>query len=564
MKPKSTRQPIWLPLAISLAVVAGLFIGHRISVNQYAVDSDRKINAILNLINQDYVDSTNLKDLVEMSIPEILSNLDPHSIYLTAEELKASTENKNGVTTGIGLQIEILEDTAVVIEVIPGGPGAKVGIKAGDRIVSIDDTIAVGEKATKGSLLKRLRGPKGSKVKVGIKRPSSDKTLYFTATRGNVPVNTVDAHYMLDKNTGYLKINQFGRNTYKEFIAAMKKLEDEGARRFMIDLRGNGGGFMEIAVRMVNEFMPDNKLIVYTHGRYKRDDLQWWSDGTGQFQDAEVAVLIDEYSASASEIFAGAMQDNDRGLIVGCRSYGKALVQQEFLLPDSSAIRLTTARYYTPSGRCIQKDYKRGDLASYDNELLERYTRGELDKRDSIKVDKSQQFTTTHGRIVYGGGGIVPDIFVPRDTSGLSGYLIEVENAGLLQRFALTYCNNNKAALSKMSDYKQFLRMAPSDDDLINMFADYAAKAGVTPRWYYINVSRDVIVTRLKAMIARDVFGSQAYYPILNRNDNTVQQALKALNKHKAVFPITENLDPKSIAQGRRNLLSEIKQRWHL
>ncbi len=564
MKPKSTRQPIWLPLAISLAVVAGLFIGHRISVNQYAVDSDRKINAILNLINQDYVDSTNLKDLVEMSIPEILSNLDPHSIYLTAEELKASTENKNGVTTGIGLQIEILEDTAVVIEVIPGGPGAKVGIKAGDHIVSIDDTIAVGEKATKGSLLKRLRGPKGSKVKVGIKRPSSDKTLYFTATRGNVPVNTVDAHYMLDKNTGYLKINQFGRNTYKEFIAAMKKLEDEGARRFMIDLRGNGGGFMEIAVRMVNEFMPDNKLIVYTHGRYKRDDLQWWSDGTGQFQDAEVAVLIDEYSASASEIFAGAMQDNDRGLIVGCRSYGKALVQQEFLLPDSSAIRLTTARYYTPSGRCIQKDYKRGDLASYDNELLERYTRGELDKRDSIKVDKSQQFTTTHGRIVYGGGGIVPDIFVPRDTSGLSGYLIEVENAGLLQRFALTYCNNNKAALSKMSDYKQFLRMAPSDDDLINMFADYAAKAGVTPRWYYSNVARDVIVTRLKAMIARDVFGSQAYYPILNRNDNTVQQALKALNKHKAVFPITENLDPKSIAQGRRNLLSEIKQRWHL
>ncbi len=564
MKPKSTRQPIWLPLAISLAVVAGLFIGHRISVNQYAVDSDRKINAILNLINQDYVDSTNLKDLVEMSIPEILSNLDPHSIYLTAEELKASTENKNGVTTGIGLQIEILEDTAFVIEVIPGGPGAKVGIKAGDHIVSIDDTIAVGEKATKGSLLKRLRGPKGSKVKVGIKRPSSDKTLYFTATRGNVPVNTVDAHYMLDKNTGYLKINQFGRNTYKEFIAAMKKLEDEGARRFMIDLRGNGGGFMEIAVRMVNEFMPDNKLIVYTHGRYKRDDLQWWSDGTGQFQDAEVAVLIDEYSASASEIFAGAMQDNDRGLIVGCRSYGKALVQQEFLLPDSSAIRLTTARYYTPSGRCIQKDYKRGDLASYDNELLERYTRGELDKRDSIKVDKSQQFTTTHGRIVYGGGGIVPDIFVPRDTSGLSGYLIEVENAGLLQRFALTYCNNNKAALSKMSDYKQFLRMAPSDDNLINMFADYAAKAGVTPRWYYINVSRDVIVTRLKAMIARDVFGSQAYYPILNRNDNTVQQALKALNKHKAVFPITENLDPKSIAQGRRNLLSEIKRRWHL
>lgn len=564
MKPKSARQPIWLPIAISLAVVVGLFIGNRISVNKYAVDSDRKINAILNLINQDYVDSTNLKDLVEMSIPEILSNLDPHTSYLTAEELKASTENKNGMTSDIGLQIEILDDTAVVIEVIPGGPGAKAGLKAGDRIMSIDDTTAVGGKPTKGALMKRLRGPKDSKVKIGVKRESSTKTLFFTVTRGNIPVNTVDAHYMLDKNTGYVKINQFGRNTYDEFISAMKELEAEGARRYMIDLRGNGGGFMEMAVRMVNEFMPDNKLIVYTHGRYKRDDLQWWSDGTGQFQDAEVAVLIDEYSASASEIFAGAMQDNDRGLIVGCRSYGKALVQNEFILPDSSAIRLTTARYYTPSGRCIQKDYKRGDLASYDNELLERYLHGELDKRDSIKVDKNQQFTTAHGRIVYGGGGIVPDIFVPRDTSGLSGYLIEVDNAGLLQRFAFTYCDNNKAALSKMSDYKQFLRMAPSDDDLINMFADFAAEGGVQPRWYYINVSRDVIVTRLKAMIARDVFGSQAYYPILNRNDKTVQQALKALNKHKAVFPITESLEPKSMTYNRRNLLSEIKRRWQL
>lgn len=562
MKQQSTRQPIWLPLAIAVAVVVGLFIGNRISPNSYAVDSDRKVNAILTLISQDYVDSTNLNDLVEMSIPEILRNLDPHTSYISAEELHSATENMNGQTSNIGIQFEMMNDTVGIVEVIPGGPSARVGLMAGDRIVSINDSTIVGDKYSKGTIAKRLRGPKGSKVKLGIKRHNSAKTLSFTVTRGSIPVNTVDAHYMLDKNTGYVKVNQFGRNTYREFMQAMLQLKGEGAKRYMIDLRGNGGGFMEMAVRMVNEFMPADELIIYTHGRYKRDDREWWSDGKGQFQDAEVAVLIDEFSASASEIFAGALQDNDRGLIVGCRSYGKALVQKEFILPDSSAIRLTTARYYTPSGRCIQKGFKRGANKEYDNELLERFMRGEMDNSDSIKVDKSQMFTTANGRTVYGGGGIVPDIFVSRDTSGVTGYLIEVENAGLLQRFTFDYCNNNRSSLSKMSDYKQFLRMAPSDDNLIDMFADYAEANGVAPRWYYINVSRDRIVTKLKALIARDIFGSQAYYPILNRNDKTVQQALKALNKHKAVFPITESLDLKSISQHRRGLLSEIKKRW--
>ena len=564
MKQQPTRQPIWLPLAIAVAVVVGLYIGNRIAPNNYAADNDRKVNAILNLINQDYVDSTNLKDLIEMSIPEILSNLDPHTSYISAEEFKSSNENMNGMTSDIGIQYEPMNDSIVIIEVLPGGPSAKVGLMAGDRIVSIDDTTTVGEKMTKGAVARLLRGPKGRKVRLGIKRQNSDKTLTFTVTRGNIPVNTVDAHYMLDKNTGYVKINQFGRNTYREFMQAMIKLKDEGAKRYMIDLRGNGGGFMEMAVLMVNEFLPANELIVYTHGRYKRNDREWWSDGDGRFQDAEVAVLIDEFSASASEIFAGALQDNDRGLIVGCRSFGKGLVQKEFILPDSSAIRLTTARYYTPSGRCIQKDFKRGANEEYDNELLERFMRGEMDNRDSIKVDKSKMFATSHGRTVYGGGGIVPDIFVPRDTSGVTGYYIEVDNAGLLQRFTFDYCNNNRAMLNKMSDYKQFLRMAPSDDNLIDMFADYAQANGIAPRWYYINMSRDRIVTKLKALIARDVFGSQAYYPILNRNDKTVQAALKALNKHKAVFPITESLNLKSISQHRRGLMSEIKWHWQL
>ena len=551
MSPKTKRQPIWLPLAISMAMVVGLFIGNQISPNKYVADNDRKINAILSLINQDYVDSTDIKDLIEMSIPEILSNLDPHTIYMSAEELKASTDNSNGSISDIGVQFEIMNDTVTVVEVMPSGPSAKVGIMPGDRILSINDTATVSDKITKGSVIKLLRGPKGSKVKLNIKRHNSSKVLTYTVTRGTVPVNTVDAFYMLDKNTGYMKINQFGRHTYNEFMKAMKSLESEGAKRYMIDLRGNGGGFMEMAVRMANEFLPAGKLIVSTKGRYKRDNSEAWSNGDGFFQDAEVAVLIDEFSASASEIFAGALQDNDRGLIVGRRSFGKGLVQKEFILPDSSAIRLTTARYFTPSGRCIQKDYKRGATAAYDNEVLERYMRGEISNRDSIKIDKDQMFTTEHGRIVYGGGGIVPDIFVPRDTSGLSGYYYEVENAGLLHQFTFSYCNNNRASLSNMSDYKQFLRMAPSDDQLIEMFVDFAQSNGVTPRWYYINISRDLIVTNLKALIARDIFGSQAYYPILNRNDKTVQQALKALNKHKAVFPITESLDLKSIAQAK-------------
>ena len=539
MSNKSTRQPIWLPLAIALAVVVGVFIGSRFNINKPVAENDRKLNAILNLIAQDYVDTTNFHDLVELSIPEILRKLDPHTSYFSAEELKASTDDLNGSFSGIGIQFMLDNDTIGVVEVIPGGPSEKVGIMPGDRIITIDDSVATGENVTNGMVMKRLRGPKGTKVKLGIKRQSSSKLLTFTVTRGDIPVNTVDAYYMIDKNTGYVKINQFGRHTYDEFITAMASLQEEGAKRYIIDLRGNGGGFMEMAVLMANEFLPENMPIVFTKGRYKRDDSEVWSDGNGSFQDAELAVLIDEYSASASEIFAGAMQDNDRGLIVGCRSFGKGLVQKEFILPDSSAIHLTTARYYTPSGRCIQKDYKDG-ANSYNEELYDRYLHGELYSRDSMKIDKSQIFSTLNGRTVYGGGGIVPDIFVPRDTSGITNYYMDIFNAGLMERYSFNYCNNNRSGLNKMEDYKQFLRMAPSDEVLIKDFVDYAAANGVAPRWYYINLSRDLIVTRLKALIARDAFGNQAFYPIVNRIDKTLQEALKALNKHKAAFPITD------------------------
>ena len=538
-KQDSSHQRIWLPVVTAVAVVVGIFMGSHFTTNKPVAENDRKLNAILNLIAQEYVDTTNLHDLIEMSIPKILSNLDPHTSYFTVEEQKAASDDLNGTFSGIGISFMLINDTIGVVEVIPGGPSEKIGIMAGDRIVTIDDSTATGEKMTNGAVIKRLRGPKGSKVKLGIQRQNSKKPLTLTVTRGDIPVNTVDAYYMIDNITGYIRINQFGRHTYDEFITAMASLQEEGAERYLIDLRGNGGGFMEMAVLMVNEFLPAEQPIVFTRGRYKRDDSEVWSDGNGSFQDAQVAVLIDEFSASASEIFAGALQDNDRGLIVGCRSFGKGLVQKEFVLLDSSALRLTTARYYTPSGRCIQKDYKLGAL-DYEKELFDRYMNGELYSRDSMKVDKSQMFTTLYGRTVYGGGGIVPDIFVARDTAGITSYYIEVANANLLQQYAFNYCNQHRAPLSKLDNYKQLLNVLPSDEDMLKDFADFAARNGVAPRWYYINRSRQLLVTHIRAFIARDIFGNQGFYPIYNSTEKTIQEALKAMNRHKAAFPITD------------------------
>lgn len=541
MSNKPTTHPsfLWLPLAIAVSVVIGIFIGNRFSSRKYAVDNDRKLNTILNLVAANYVDTVDINDLIEMSIPEILSNLDPHTAYFTKEDIKAANEELSGSFSGIGISFMMMNDTISVIEVIPGGPSEKVGIMAGDRIVTVNDTSFVGAKISNNDVMKRLRGDKGTKVKLGIKRSNSPKLLSFTVTRGDIPMKSVDAAYLIDKTTGYIKVNQFGRTTFDEFLTSLGKLKNEGAKRYMIDLRGNGGGYMEMAILMANEFLNDNQLIVYTKGRDKRNDSQWWSDGNGQFQDAEVIVLMDEYSASASEIFAGALQDNDRALIVGCRSFGKGLVQNQLTLPDQSAIRLTIARYYTPSGRCIQKDYKHG--TDYSKELYDRYTSGELYSRDSIKIDKSQIFTTQHGRKVYGGGGIVPDIFVPRDTTGISSYYIEVANAGLIQQFAFKYVDTNRKTLSLMKDYKQFLRMEPAADVILNDFVSFASQRGVPARWYYINQSRDIIVNYIKALVARDIFGNESFYPIINRNDKTVEAALKAFNKHKAAFPITSD-----------------------
>ena len=530
---------IFLPLIISISIVLGITVGTQFSNRKYISNNDRKLNTILNMVSDGYVDTIDVNKIIEQTIPHMLNNLDPHTVYIPAKDLTEVNNELDGSFSGIGISFFIMNDTVRIVEVLSGGPSEKAGLIAGDKIVSVNDTSFTGSKITNQEVFKKLRGIKGSSIKLGIKRSSSDKVLSYDLIRGDIPVNSIDAAYMVEKEIGYVKINKFARTTYDEFLQALVKLKNEGAERYILDLRGNGGGFMEMAILMANEFLPENSLIVYTQGREKKNNQQFWSDGNGSFQDVELAVLIDEYSASASEILAGAIQDNDRGLIVGRRSFGKGLVQRQFELADSSAIRMTVSRYHTPSGRCIQKDYKKGSDA-YSHDIYDRIISGELSNKDSIKIDTTNVFQTVHRRKVYGGGGIIPDIFVPSDTSGITSYYINVSNAGLLQKYAYSYSEINREDFSKLEDYKQFLRILPSNNNILNDFVSFAAENGVPARWYYINMSKELIVTQIKALIARDIFGSEAFYPIYNKNDKMIQKAVKAINENKAAFPISD------------------------
>ena len=530
---------IFLPLIISISIVLGITVGTQFSNRKYISNNDRKLNTILNMVSDGYVDTIDVNKIIEQTIPHMLNNLDPHTVYIPAKDLTEVNNELDGSFSGIGISFFIMNDTVRIIEVLSGGPSEKAGLIAGDKIVSVNDTSFTGSKVTNQEVFKKLRGIKGSSIKLGIKRSSSDKVLSYDLIRGDIPVNSIDAAYMVEKEIGYVKINKFARTTYDEFLQALVKLKNEGAERYILDLRGNGGGFMEMAILMANEFLPENSLIVYTQGREKKNNQQFWSDGNGSFQDVELTVLIDEYSASASEILAGAIQDNDRGLIVGRRSFGKGLVQRQFELADSSAIRMTVSRYHTPSGRCIQKDYKKGGDA-YSHDIYDRIISGELSNKDSIKIDTTNVFQTVHRRKVYGGGGIIPDIFVPSDTTGITSYYINVSNAGLLQKYAYSYTEINREDFSKLEDYKQFLRILPSNNNILNDFVSFAAENGVPARWYYINMSKELIVNQIKALIARDIFGSEAFYPIYNKNDKMIQKAVKAINENKAAFPISD------------------------
>lgn len=543
MQTPKIKAIVWIPLIVAISVVLGMIIGTLYisnKIGKIGINNDRKINAILNIINQNYVDTIEMNDLVEMSIPKILSNLDPHSSYIPAKDLDEVNSELEGSFSGIGISFFNMNDTITCIEILSGGPAEKAGMLNGDRIVSVNDSTLIG--ASNEDVLKRLRGPKGSKVKLGIRRTGSKKTYFYNLTRDDIPVSSIDAAYIIDKGIGYIRVNKFGQTTYDDFLQKLLDLRNDGAKKYIIDLRGNGGGLMESAILMANEFLDSNKLIVFTKARERKNSQEIWSDGNGTFRNEELVVLIDPYSASASEIFAGAIQDNDRGLIVGQRSFGKGLIQQQIELGDKSAIRLTIGRYYTPSGRCIQKDFVRGQEMQYMTEVYDRYSNGELYSRDSIKIDKNKIFETINGRKVYGGGGIIPDIFVPTDTTGITAYYSQVANAGLIQQFVNNYTDKHRDALNKAKSVDEILRMLPSDEQLLQEFVQYAAANGVPARWYYVNMSRKLIVQPIKGLIARYVLGLDAYYIIHNKTDNTVRQAINALKANKAKVPISADI----------------------
>lgn len=534
----SEKTKLLFPLILSITFAAGLWLGWFINKSAALTPGEAKLQELFGIINREYVDSVDLDSLIERSLPSILSNLDPHSAYISLEEKNAGPDELEGYFSGVGIQFQIYNDTVCVVEIISGGPAQRVGMMAGDRIVSVNGHGIASVGITNDSVFRFLRGKDGSSVTIGVVRPGASRPLTFKVKRGNIPVTTIDAAYMLDRTTGFVKVNKFGRSTYGEFLDALNKLRAKGAKDYVIDLRGNTGGYMEPAILMVNEFLPEGKLIVKTHGRHEEQDQKVISDGNGDFQKARVIVLIDETSASASEIFSGAIQDNDRGLLLGRRTFGKGLVQRQILLNDSSEIRLTVQRYYTPSGRCIQKKYRPGQNEDYEYEIYERWQNGEMQTADSTKFDTSLMYKTGTGRTVYGGGGIMPDIFMPSDTTGVTGYFVKVFQNGIMQRFAYEYCDLNRLMLVKSKNVDELLRKLPADDILLGSFVYYAAQNGVPARWFYINISRQLIINQLQALIARDILGIPAYYIITGRRDPNVLKAVKLMHSGEANFPI--------------------------
>lgn len=538
------RSNLQLVAIVLAALVAGLLLGNMIAGRQLSreqnsmgglfdrlLKSSGKVDQLLQLIEKNYVDSTNTDELTEEMAIDLIAKLDPHSVYIPAKDLEIVNTELEGSFSGIGVQFNIQNDTIMVISVISGGPSEKAGLLAGDRIVQVDDSVFTGKTITNEKVLRTLRGKDKSKVKLGVKRPGTREMLSYTITRDEIPVTSVDISYMVAPATGLIKVNKFGDTTYKEFLTAIANLKSKGATRFIIDLRENSGGYLERAISMINEFLPAKQLIVYTEGKsYPRYDA--FSDGTGSCIQNPVAVLIDEFSASASEIFAGAIQDNDRGVIIGRRSFGKGLVQQQFDLSDGSAVRLTVARYYTPSGRSIQKPYEKGKSDEYNMDLMNRYMHGEFETADSIHNNDTLVYKTLAGRTVYGGGGIMPDIFIPRDTTEFTDYFAKVVNYAHIYQFAFAYTDQNRATLAKLKDWKAMEKHLDAQN-LLTQFVAFAEKRGVKPQPSQIQQSRNIILVRLKAYISRNVLGDEGFYPILFKDDPAVKKAISEISKKK-------------------------------
>lgn len=495
----------------------------------------RKLQLALYAITNLYVDSTSETKLVEDAIVGMLEKLDPHSTYMDPEETREMTEPLQGNFDGIGIQFNMLTDTLYVIQVIPGGPAEKVGLMAGDRIVEVNDTVIAGVKMKTTDIMKRLRGPKGTEVRVKVKRGRSDNLMEYRIVRGKIPVYSLDASFMADKTTGYIKLNRFAASSAKEFREAVENLTKQGMKNLILDLQGNGGGYLNIAIELADEFLEKNRLIVYTKGdKQPREEAH--STARGQFQSGRLVVLVDESSASASEIVSGAIQDWDRGVIVGRRTFGKGLVQKPIPLPDGSMIRLTVSRYYTPTGRCIQKHYESGKIDEYHHDLIDRYNNGELMSADSIHFPDSMKYSTlVTERIVYGGGGIMPDLFIPVDTARYTDYHRKLVASGLVNRIAMNYLDRNRNRMvdsyPKFNIYKQNFMV---DDTLMDELVKMATEEKIEFNEAQYNRSKPMIQLQVKALIARDLFDMAQYFQIINDDNPSYKMALKIINDKEA------------------------------
>lgn len=530
-KMRSRFIPIIAAISIVIGILIGIFYTNHFSGNKLGIINtpSNKLNVLLRIIDNQYVDTVNMTDLVEEAMPQILGELDPHSIYIPAKDLEATNSELEGSFSGIGIQFSIQDDTIHVNNVIQGGPSEKVGLIAGDRIVAVDDSAFVGKEVTFETAPRKLKGPKGSKVKLGVVRPGEKEILSFVVERGDIPVNSIDAAYMLDEQFAYIKVNKFGRTTPTELLVSLFKLTEKGLNGLVLDLRGNTGGYMEAAIQMVTEFLGENELIVYTEGR-KSPRKEHYANGSGNCQKMPLVVLIDEGSASASEIFAGAIQDNDRGTIIGRRSFGKGLVQQPIEFNDGSAIRLTIARYHTPSGRCIQKPYETGKDKDYEMDLLHRYEHGEFFSADSVKQDTKQVYHTRLGRKVYGGGGIMPDIFVPHDTTDVTTYYSMVVNRGLPIQFSYQYTDKNRTQLAQYTN-EQTLAKYLKSRNVTEEFFNFSSSKGIKRRNLQIQRSYKLLERAVYGNIIYNMLGIEEYIKYLNHTDVTVNKALEVLQK---------------------------------
>lgn len=524
MNTKSRLVPLLLALSVIAGIGIGTFYANHFSGNRLSIinTGSNKLNYLLQIIDNNYVDTVNMNDLVEDAMPQILSELDPHSMYIGASEAEESVEDLRGSFSGIGVRFTVQKDTVNVMNVIKGGPSEKVGILAGDRILAADDSSLIG--LENRDIMKKLRGPKNSKVRLTVRRHGHKDPLSFIVVRGDVPVESVDSYFMLEENTGYISIESFGEHTYPEMLVALANLSMHGMDNLIIDLRGNRGGYMQTAIQMVNEFLPNDQLIVYTEGR-KSPREEYSTDGRGAFQQLPLIVLIDEGSASASEIFAGAVQDNDRGTIIGRRSFGKGLVQQPMEFKDGSIVRLTIARYYTPSGRCIQKPYVKGHDEEYENDLIARYERGEFFSADSIHQD-GPEYKTRIGRTVFGGGGIMPDIFIPEDTTLYTSYYKEAVYSGLTIQFAFLFTDQNRQQLMKCTSVNDMQRWLKRQN-LLEKFARYAEQHGLQRRNLMLQRSAPLFERNLISNIIYNAQDQSWRLQYLSHDDPAIQRAIQ-------------------------------------